>query len=123
LAAWVAEDGSTVVGHVALHASTDYATTRAASDYLALPQSDLGLIARLFVEPEHRRSGVGRALLSHATSAALDRGLRAVLDVATDLKAAIALYESLGWERAGNVTLNVWDEPPIALYVYVAPTR
>ena len=122
LAAWVAEDAGEVVGHIALHASSDYATTRLASEHLGCPQSDLGLIARFFVSPTSRRSGAGRALLSHAAAAARDRGLHPALDVATELKDAIALYESLGWQRAGEVVLTVWDEPPIALYVYLAPT-
>jgi GNAT superfamily N-acetyltransferase len=120
LAAWVAEDGTDVVGHVALHASGDYATTRVASEHLGCSQSELGLIARLFVDPRQRRSGAGRALLTHATNDAVERGLRPVLDVATELDAAVALYEALGWQRVGEVVLTVWDEPPLAVYVYVA---
>jgi len=123
LQAWVAEEDVSVVGHIALHASSDYATTRMASDYLGVPQSDLALIARFFVDPTCRRSGVGRALLDQATNAAAERGLHPVLDVATELEPAIAFYESLGWQRAGRVVLDVWDEPPIAMYVYVAPRQ
>jgi len=123
LAAWVAEADSTIVGHIALHAGSDYATTRLAAEYLGRPQSDLGLIARFFVDPGHRRSGVGRALLAQATIASAERGLHPVLDVATELTPAIALYESLGWRRAGRVVLEVWDEPPVAMDVYVAPAR
>ena len=50
LAAWVAEDGSALVGHVAVHIAGEYSTTRVASDFLRRPSSDLALSARLFVE-------------------------------------------------------------------------
>ena len=122
LAAWVAEDGGNVLGHIALHASSDYATTRVASEYLGCLQSAFGLVARFFVDPGYRRAGVGHALLAHVSAAAIQRGPHPVLDVATELGPAIALYESLGWRRAGRVVLEVWDEPPIPLYVYVEPT-
>jgi len=127
LAAWVAEEGSSIVGHVALHSATDYVTTRLASDHLGRPQSDLGLVARLFVDPPHRGSGVGQALLARATGFAVERGLHPVLDVATHLSGAVALYESAGWVRAGEVVLSFWDgqpvERPLSLYVYVVPPR
>jgi len=122
LAAWVAEDDRQILGHIALHASSDYATTRLASDYLGCPQGVLALIARFFVDPARRRSGVGRQLLTHATDAAFERGLHAVLDVATELGPAVSLYESLEWKNAGVVVLEVFDEPPIEMHVYVAPT-
>ena len=123
LAAWVAEDESSVVGHVALHSAADYASTRLASTYLGCALSSLGVIARLFVAPGHRGSGVGQALLARATASAVERGLQPVLDVATNLDGAIHLYESVGWHRVGEVTLSVWDELPISLYVYIAATK
>ena len=42
-----------------------------------------------------------------ATADAHRRGRRPVLDVATQFSAAGALYESAGWERAGEVTITV----------------
>jgi GNAT superfamily N-acetyltransferase len=123
LAAWVAEEESSVVGHIALHSAADYASTRLASTHLGCARSGLGLIARLFVAPGHRGSGVGQALVARATASALERGLQPVLDVATHLDSAVHLYESVGWHRVGEVTLTVWDEPPISLYVYIAPTK
>jgi GNAT superfamily N-acetyltransferase len=123
LVAWVAEGESSVVGHVALHSAPDYASTRLASTYLGCSRSSIGMIARLFVAPAHRGSGLGQALLARATSAAVERGLQPVLDVATHLKSAIRLYESVGWQRAGEVTLKAWDEAPLSLYVYIAAPK
>ncbi len=127
VAAWVAEDGASVAGHVALHSATDYVTTRLASDHLNRPRSTLGLIARLFVAPTHRGAGVGSALLARAATAAIERDLHPVLDVATHLTGAVSLYESVGWERVGKVVLDAWDgvpvEPPLSLYVYVMPLQ
>ncbi|MBV8159403.1 MAG: GNAT family N-acetyltransferase [Acidimicrobiia bacterium] len=123
LAAWVVEDESSIAGHVALHSATDYVTTRLASGHLGRQQSALGLVARLFVDPARRGSGVGRALLAQATASAVQRGLHPVLDVATHLVGAVALYESAGWERVGEVVLDAWDgrpiDPPLPMYVYV----
>jgi GNAT superfamily N-acetyltransferase len=126
LASWVAEESSVILGHVALHSASDYATTRLASDLLGRPQSNLGLVSRLFVDPAQRGLGVGQALLARATASAVERGLHPVLDVATHLNGAVALYESCGWVRAGEVILSEWDgqpvQPPLPLYVYVVPS-
>ncbi|MBV8561071.1 MAG: GNAT family N-acetyltransferase [Acidimicrobiia bacterium] len=125
LAAWVAEEDAAIVGHVALHSAADYATTRLLSGRLRCPKSDIGLVARLFVDPARRGLGVGQALLARVAAAALERGLHPALDVATHLDGAVALYESAGWQRVGEVVLRAWDadpiEPPLPLYVYVAP--
>jgi GNAT superfamily N-acetyltransferase len=122
LAAWVAEEGSSIAGHVALHSAPNYVSTRLASSHLACGQDELGVVARLFVDPANRGSGIGEALLARATAAAVDRSLYPMLDVATHLSNAVALYESAGWERIGEVVLDAWDEEtmePLPLYVYV----
>lgn len=54
----------------------------------------------LFVQPAHRRSGVGRALLQAAEKLARERGkVRMDLTTARSNHMAQALYESLGWQR------------------------
>lgn len=54
----------------------------------------------LFVQPAHRRSGIGRALLQAAEALALERGkVRMDLTTARSNHKAQALYESLGWQR------------------------
>jgi ribosomal protein S18 acetylase RimI-like enzyme len=56
----------------------------------------------MYVLPEHRRQGVGRALLETVISRATELGVRQVnLSVTHANKAAVRLYESCGFERFG----------------------
>jgi ribosomal-protein-alanine N-acetyltransferase len=55
-------------------------------------------VLTLAVRPSFRRKGVGRALIR----AVLDAADAAFLEVAEDNPAAIALYESLGFEPVGR---------------------
>jgi RimJ/RimL family protein N-acetyltransferase len=48
-------------------------------------------------------------LLGHAIAEAHTRNRWPVLDVAAQFDAAIALYESCGWTRAGRVTFPFRD--------------
>ena len=66
------------------------------------PQGDAGLawISKVFVAKEARRRGVARALLERAHAAARARGFqRVALRTRVIFREAIALYESLGYER------------------------
>lgn len=105
--AWVAERAGDIVGHVALHRASVDPTLAAAQRATGLPAERLVVIARLFTAPSQRRTGVGRALLRHATTQAHAFGQRAVLDVAHTFLAPIALYESEGWERLETLALRV----------------
>ncbi len=60
----------------------------------------LWLLNDLFVAPEARRSGVGRALMQAAWELARAHGV-GHLKLATEIdnRTAQALYESLGWQR------------------------
>ena len=59
----------------------------------------------LFVDPEARRTGLGRALVEAALERARERGCaRMELDVNEANPVAVALYESLGFES--------WSDPP-----------
>jgi len=79
---WVAEDDGTPAGLLGLEDGGDLA------------------IARLVVAPQSRRRGIGRALARHALALAGDRAVR-VGTAAANLP-ALALYESLGFERVGR---------------------
>lgn len=63
-----------------------------------------GLLWGMYVAPEHRRRGLGRALIAHALDYARDTlRVRVVnLGVNTRNAAAIALYESMGFSIYGT---------------------
>ncbi len=121
LAAWVAEDGASLSGHIALHSSGSAATMEAACRATGLPRSQLAVIARLFVAPNTRRAGVGRALLATATAEAHNRNCVPVLEVAPAFESAVDLYESCGWTRVDEVQARFRDGSSVPVYVYVGP--
>jgi GNAT superfamily N-acetyltransferase len=57
----------------------------------------------LFVRPDHRRAGIGRALLEHLAGVAVERGCGRMEWVALDWnEAALSFYGSLGAEVVGG---------------------
>jgi len=122
LAAWVAEDRASLSGHIALHSSGSVAMMEAACRATALLSSQLAVIARLFVAPSARRTGVGRALLATAAADAHDRNCVPVLEVTPALESAVNLYESCGWTRVDQVQARFGDGSSLPVYVYVGPS-
>jgi GNAT superfamily N-acetyltransferase len=121
IAAWVAVAAGQIVGHVALHPDSSEASMRLAVSTTGLPISSLGFESRLFVAPMARRAGIGRALLKTAEGHARRRGLCPVLDVVTRFQAAIELYETSGWTRAGKIVAHIPGDVTLEEFVYVAP--
>lgn len=69
---------------------------------IARAMADEAEILTLVVAPEHRRRGIGRALVLSAATHAERLGARTLfLEVETANKAAIALYEALGFRSVG----------------------
>ena len=67
-----------------------------------------GEIRRMFVRPEYRSTGLGRALLADLLQRMADGGFdRAVLNTLPPMEAAIALYTNVGFELADPYV----DEP------------
>jgi len=108
LAAWVAEDGGEVVGHVALHptGSKEMSTVVRAAIGDGVP---FGVVSRLFVSPAVRRRGTGRVLLETCTADALARDLVPVLDVSIHFGPANALYRACGYEPIGTASVPLRD--------------
>jgi GNAT superfamily N-acetyltransferase len=118
LGAWIAADGPTVLGHVALTQPGD-----AITEAVGLPAAKLALVARLFVALEARRSGIASDLLDCAARAASKAGLQAVLEVDAAAAGAVALYERSGWRFVGNGE-GGWlaaDGLPARVRFYLAP--
>jgi ribosomal-protein-alanine N-acetyltransferase len=68
--------------------------------YLAL---DEGEITNVAVAESCRRNGIGRALIREILQMAAARGIRrVVLEVRVSNRAAIALYEQMGFRRIGT---------------------
>ncbi len=67
------------------------------------------LVRDLYVQPEHRGSGLARRLVEHAVSAARDGGARRVsLQTEHDNTPARALYRSLGFQEIdGYITYGI----------------
>ncbi|HEX4271137.1 MAG TPA: GNAT family N-acetyltransferase [Rhizomicrobium sp.] len=58
----------------------------------------VGEIKRLFVRPQARKIGVGKALVAAILKTAIERGYREIkLDTLPDMEGAIALYKSFGF--------------------------
>jgi GNAT superfamily N-acetyltransferase len=120
-AAWVAEEDGKIVGHVGLHYAAVDPTLMAAQRATGLGPDQLAVVARLLVAPLARRAGLGRALLETAASHVRSKAQRAVLDVAQDADAPIALYEATGWTRLEALTLDFEDGTSLDLWVYLGP--
>jgi len=121
LAAWVARREGAVVGHVVLRSGAGHDDAAMWSAATGLPDSGHGLIARLFVVPEERGTGLGRQLLDIAVAESWHRALWPVLDVMAANTAAVALYERLGWRRVGGREFPFSDGSTAPMYCYVAP--
>jgi ribosomal protein S18 acetylase RimI-like enzyme len=64
---------------------------------------EVASLRRLAVSPEFRRKGVARLLVSRAGQWAAKQGFKSLqLDVTEFQRPAIALYESLGFQRTGT---------------------
>lgn len=120
LAAWVAGPVDAVSGHVGL---SSVATGPSADLWVAKTGLDLdrlGAVRQLFVSPGARRQGIGDQLLAVACAEARRRGLYPVLDTIARGRAAVALYEKLGWRIAGALEVQLAGRPEL-LVCYVAP--
>ncbi len=68
-------------------------------------------VMNLAVRPEARRRGLGTELVRHALSVGAERGVRtALLEVRASNRAALAMYESLGFAGKG-VRRGYYDQP------------
>lgn len=121
LAAWVAELDGNVVGHVAINSpQPGEEVARLWRKKSGYDDSDIGVLARLFVAREARTASAGKRLMEAATAYAQERHLRLVLEVLTKDAAAIRLYERLGWQRIGEA-VHTFGGKQVDAVCFVAP--
>ena len=103
LAAWTAEVGGRPVGHVCRVRSprgpSAEEMNRACARAHACDVDELGWVSTLFVDPAARGLGIGRALLDTVVDDMRAARLRPCLEVLPVHSAALALYESGGWQE------------------------
>ncbi|WP_406319014.1 GNAT family N-acetyltransferase [Streptosporangium sp. NBC_01639] len=123
LQAWVAVEGSDVVGHVGL-SQLDAATLEPSlATAIGTPVGRVGSITRLFVTPQGRGHGHATHLLDVVRKEAANLGVTLMLDVSDEGHAAIALYERVGWRRVASAHadwLNTAGKRALVHY-YVSP--
>jgi [ribosomal protein S18]-alanine N-acetyltransferase len=107
-AAWVATRDDEVMGHVCL-VRKDLVTP------------DLTL-ERLFVSPVAAGTGVGTALVSHASDWAAQRRSRLSLDVVENCAKAVTLYGRLGWRLTGKTPIDWGGNAAHCLLHFEAPS-
>ncbi|MFC9202541.1 GNAT family N-acetyltransferase [[Kitasatospora] papulosa] len=121
LAAWVAEVDEHVVGHVAINSpQPGEDVARLWREKSGADDSQIAVLARLFVFSEVRKGSVGKRLMDAATAYARAKGLRLVLEVLTKDAAAIRLYERLGWQQIGETT-HTFAGKHVDAVCFVAP--
>uniref|UniRef100_A0A5F4W6X2 N-acetyltransferase domain-containing protein n=1 Tax=Callithrix jacchus TaxID=9483 RepID=A0A5F4W6X2_CALJA len=112
---WVAESREKAVGMVG-----------------ALPIDDPTLMEKrlqlfhLFVDTEHRRQGIAKALVRTVLQFARDQGYsEVVLDTSTIQLSAMALYESMDFQRTGQFFFCIWARlvpVPAVHFIYHLPS-
>ncbi len=107
-AAWVAEVGGAVVGHVCrlapLSGFVDAdAMNRACADAHGCDVSDLAWVSTLFVGLDGRRRGVGRRLLDTVVGDIRDSARQPCLEVLEVHPAALTMYEAAGWRTVSTL--------------------
>jgi [ribosomal protein S18]-alanine N-acetyltransferase len=109
LDAWIAFDGSGILGHVAL-GRPDAELDRDLVKSAGRPSAALAEVKRLFVHPSARGRGIAKNLLEVAANGARTRALHPILEVTTDDPGAVGFYDRIGWRRIGSAVAT-WSRP------------
>lgn len=122
LRAWVADLNGKIVGHVSVSSpQIDDAAAQLWSESSESRECGVAVLGRLFVIASARGFSVGERLIQAATKYADELGVRLVLDVMSKDKAAIRLYERLGWKRIGAVSHEAGHGEAVPAVCYIAP--
>jgi ribosomal protein S18 acetylase RimI-like enzyme len=121
MAAWVAGEPGKVLGHAAVCEPNGDAAVSMLVARTGVAESDIAVLARLFVGPNARGRGVGRFLADAALAYTVDKRLRAVFDVMEKDRSAISMYERMGCVLLGRTSHHVADGRTIPALCYAAP--
>ena len=90
---WLALDGDRIIG-------TSGMSFVEKPPYFACPSGRIGLLSSMFTDPEYRRMGIARELLSRVVKEAESYGCGTVQITASDM--GVLLYTDFGFVKNGN---------------------
>ncbi|MET8629296.1 GNAT family N-acetyltransferase [Kitasatospora sp. NPDC004669] len=122
LAAWVAEAGGRIAGHVGISRSDPGDVAPGLWSLRTGGRPELtAVIGRLYVAPAARGHGTGARLLASAVVHARALGLHPVLDVLATDTAAVTLYRRLGWALLGSGEQRWASGRTVLIHCFAAP--
>lgn len=90
---WLAMDGEKIVG-------TSGMSFVEKPPYFSCPSGKIGLLSSMFTDPDYRRKGIARELLSRVVEEARKYGCGVVQITASDM--GVLLYTDFGFVKNGN---------------------
>lgn len=90
---WLAMDGDKIVG-------TSGMSFVEKPPYFSCPSGKIGLLSSMFTDPDYRRMGIAKELLSRVVKEARDYGCGTVQITASDM--GVLLYTDFGFVKNGN---------------------
>ena len=90
---WLALDGEKIIG-------TSGMSFVEKPPYFGCPSGKLGLLSSIFTNPNYRRKGIARELLSRVVNEAREYGCGTIQITASDM--GVKLYTSFGFVHNGN---------------------
>ena len=90
---WIAKDGDKIIG-------TSGMSFVGKPPYFGCPSGRIGLLSSMFTNPNYRRKGIAKELLSRVVSEAKEYGCGTVQITASDM--GVKLYTDFGFKHNGN---------------------
>lgn len=90
---WVALDGNNIIG-------TSGMSFVEKPPYFGCPSGKIGLLSSMFTNPNYRRNGIAKGLLSRIVNEAKQYGCGTIQITASDM--GVKLYTDFGFEHNGN---------------------
>ena len=90
---WLAMDGDKIVG-------TSGMSFVEKPPYFSCPSGKIGLLSSMFTDPDYRRKGIAKELLSRVVAEAKNYGCGVVQITASDM--GVLLYTDFGFVKNGN---------------------